>query len=336
MVPAKHDASPDAKQRFPDLLEQVGGPYRGVECAIGGPVGSIGRFTRLIPRLRVGTHVCAGHGIRLADAPVPGRACSRPPDGRNPPPDARPLPSRVALVALTGRSTRAYSPKYPLSRGLNPSGRDGSLAPAADEGLIAYQRAAFDAVAVGASAGGVTALQVVINALPVRFPAAVFVVQHLDPRHKSLLADLLGRHAQMAVKGAVNGDRIEPGTVYIAQPDTHLLVADGHISLTSSELVHFTRPSVDLLFESVAAAYGDRAIGVILTGSGLDGATGIRAIKEQGGTTIVQDPAEASHPSMPSNAYATGCVDFKLRLDDVGPAIVQLVLDSGNAPAEDA
>ena len=152
------------------------------------------------------------------------------------------------------------------------------------------------------------------------------VVLHLDPRHKSLLADLLGRHAHLVVKEAVNGARIEPSTVYIAQPDTHLLVADTHLSLTSSELVHFSRPSVDLLFESVAAAYRDRAIGVILTGSGLDGATGIRAIKERGGTTMVQDPSEASHPSMPSHAYATGCVDFKLPLDDIGPALARLVL----------
>jgi len=181
----------------------------------------------------------------------------------------------------------------------------------------------------------VTALQAVIGALPAEFPAAVFVVQHLDPRHKSLLADLLGRHARVVVKEAIDGERIQLGTAYIAQPDTHLLVANARVSLTSSELVHFTRPSVDLLFESVAAAYRDRAIGVILTGSGLDGATGIRAIKERGGTTIIQDPADAPHPSMPSNAYATGCVDFKLRLDEVGPAIVRLVLVNGETAAED-
>ena len=191
------------------------------------------------------------------------------------------------------------------------------------------QDAAFDAVAIGASAGGVTALQTVISALPRGFRAAVLIVQHLDPRHKSLLADLLGRRAQLTVKEADDDEPIRPGTVYIAPPDNHLLVANGHVSLTSSELVHFTRPSVDLLFESVAAAFKDRAIGVILTGSGLDGATGIRAIKEQGGTTIVQDPAAADHPGMPANAYATGCVDFKLELDDIGPAIVRLVQPDG-------
>src|SRR5439155_21516310 len=163
-------------------------------------------------------------------------------------------PSRCASAPLPCRArpvdrpidTRVQSTISAVVRAAEPAGRDCSLAPAADEGFIAYQGAAFDAVAIGASAGGVTALQAVIGALPARFPAAVLVVQHLDPRHKSLLADLLDRHAQMAVKEAVNGERIEPGTVYIAPPDTHLLVANGHISLTSSELVHFTRPSVDL------------------------------------------------------------------------------------------
>jgi len=201
---------------------------------------------------------------------------------------------------------------------------------------ISSQQAAFDAVAVGASAGGVTALQVVIGALPEDLPAAVLVVQHLDPRHKSLLAALLARRARLQVKEAHPHEIIRPGTAYIAPPDTHLLVADGRISLTTSELVHFTRPSVDLLFESVAAAYKGRAIGVVLTGSGLDGATGIRAIKEQGGTTIVQDPASADHSSMPAHASATGCVDFILPLEDIGPAIARLVLaDQGPRPGGD-
>src|SRR5207249_10525471 len=95
---------------------------------------------------------------------------------------------------------------------------------------ISMQGAAFDAVAIGASAGGVTALQTVISALPRGFRAAVLIVQHLDPRHKSLLADLLGRHAQMTVKEADDDEPIRPGTVYIAPPDNHLLVAKGHVS----------------------------------------------------------------------------------------------------------
>jgi len=184
---------------------------------------------------------------------------------------------------------------------------------------------AFEAIAIGASAGGLAALQVVIGALPAAFPAATFVVQHLDPRHKSLLAHLLGRHARVAVEEATDHARVRAGVVYVAPPDRHLLVSAGCVSLVSSELVHFSRPSVDLLFESVAAAYRERAIGIVLTGSGLDGATGIRAIKEQGGTTIAQDPRNAEHPSMPAHACATGCIDFKLGLDDIGPAVARLV-----------
>jgi two-component system, chemotaxis family, protein-glutamate methylesterase/glutaminase len=190
----------------------------------------------------------------------------------------------------------------------------------------AKSQAAFDAVAIGASAGGVPALLALISSLPKDFPAAVLVVQHLDPRHKSLLAELLGRRATLPVKEAENGELISVGVVYIAPPDQHLLVANGRVSLTSSELVHYSRPSVDLMLESVAAAYGHRAIGVILTGSGSDGATGIRAIKEQRGTTLAQDPAEAAHRSMPANALSTGCIDFTLPLEDIGPALVRLVL----------
>ena len=98
--------------------------------------------------------------------------------------------------------------------------------------------------------------------------------------------------------------------------------------------MHYTRPSVDLLFESVAASYRDRAIGVVLTGSGVDGATGIRAIKEQGGTTIAQDPQTAEYGSMPAHARATSCVDFTLPLETIGPAVVSLVLGDAAALRE--
>jgi two-component system chemotaxis response regulator CheB len=127
------------------------------------------------------------------------------------------------------------------------------------------------------------------------------------------------------VKEAENGEPILPGNIYIAPPDHHMLVAQRSVSLTSSELVHFTRPSIDLLFESVAAAHGPHAIGVILTGSGYDGGTGLQAIKEQRGSTIVQDPRSSEHAGMPSNALASGCADFTLPLEEIGPAIVSLV-----------
>jgi two-component system, chemotaxis family, protein-glutamate methylesterase/glutaminase len=189
------------------------------------------------------------------------------------------------------------------------------------------QRAApqFDVVAIGASAGGVEALHVLVEALPVDFPAPVLIVQHMDPRHRSMLAGLLARRSRLRVKQATNGERVEPGTVYIAQPDAHLLVRDGRLVLTDTKLVHFSRPSIDLLFESVADAFGDRAISVILSGSGVDGADGTRAVKAKGGTTIAQSPTTAAHSGMPQAARATGCVDVTLPLEEIGPALVNLV-----------
>src|SRR5262245_10129819 len=181
---------------------------------------------------------------------------------------------------------------------------------------------------MGSSAGGVEALHVVVSSLPAGFPAAMLVVQHMDPRHKSLLAGLLGRRCLLPVKQASHDEPVRVATVYIAQPNAHLIVRGDRLHLTDSKLVHFSRPSIDLLFESVADAYGDRAIGVILSGSGVDGAAGIRAIKEKGGTTIAQDPATAAHAGMPHAARATGCVDFTLPLEDIGPAVVSLVLPS--------
>ena len=183
----------------------------------------------------------------------------------------------------------------------------------------------FDVVAIGASAGGIEALHAVVGALPVQFPAAVLIVQHMDPRHKSMLAGLLGRRSKLVVRQAVSGEAVQPATVHIAQPDMHLIARDRRLALTDTKLVYFSRPSIDLLFESVADEYGDRAIGVILSGSGVDGASGIRAIKAKGGTTIIQDPASAAHAGMPQAARATGCVDLTLPLEEIGPALVSLV-----------
>src|SRR5215467_13286713 len=184
---------------------------------------------------------------------------------------------------------------------------------------VHFNRSAFDIIAIGSSAGGVEALHAVTRALNGDLDAAVLIVQHLDPRHNSMLAFLLGRHCSLPVRQAGQDEEIVAGTVYVAPPDMHLLVAHGHVELSRSKLVHFTRPSIDLLFESVAGDYGSRAIGVVLTGTGVDGATGLRAIKRMGGTTIVQDPATAAHRGMPQAAFATGCADHVLALEEIGP-----------------
>lgn len=188
-------------------------------------------------------------------------------------------------------------------------------------------QAAFDIVALASSAGGLRALEEVLSALPEQFPAAVVVVQHLDPRHRSLMASILDRHTALRVKQAEAGEKITGGTVYIAPPNKHLLVnPDSSLSLSDSELVHFVRPSADLLFESVAGSFKERAIAVVLTGTGSDGAMGVRAIKKMGGTVIAQDQGTSEFFGMPGGAIQTGEVDFVLPLMEIGPALVTLVL----------
>ncbi|MDJ0615974.1 MAG: chemotaxis protein CheB [Calothrix sp. MO_192.B10] len=189
-----------------------------------------------------------------------------------------------------------------------------------------FEKAAFDIVAVASSAGGLPALTTLVSGLPGDFPATLVVVQHLDPRHRSLMADILSHHTALTVKQAEEGDLLTTGTVYIAPPNRHLLVnSDGTLSLTQSEMVHFLRPSADLLFESVAASYKDRAIAVVLTGTGTDGAMGVTAIKKMGGTVISQDEKTSQFFGMPSAAINTGTVDFILPLDEIPSALVRLV-----------
>jgi two-component system, chemotaxis family, protein-glutamate methylesterase/glutaminase len=184
----------------------------------------------------------------------------------------------------------------------------------------------FDIVAMVSSAGGLAAVRHVLEQLPADFPASIVIVQHLDPRHRSLMAGILSRHTQLTVKEAEEGDRLVPGQVWLAPPDRHLLVnPDRSLSLSQSELVHFLRPSGDLLFESVAASYKDRVIAVVLTGTGSDGSMGVRGIKKMGGTVIVQHPENAEFSGMPEAAIATQLVDFILPLDDIAGALVTLV-----------
>ena len=184
----------------------------------------------------------------------------------------------------------------------------------------------YEIVALAASAGGVYALTAVLGRLPADFPAIIMAVQHLDPRHRSLMPEIVGRRSNLPVAQADEGVVAEPGHVYLAPPDRHLLVnRDGTISLTQTELVNFVRPSADLLFESVAAAYGERAIAVVLTGAGKDGSMGVTAIKKRGGTVIVQDEATSEFFGMPSAAIRTGTVDFVLSMEEIPSALITLV-----------
>src|SRR5687767_1187074 len=135
------------------------------------------------------------------------------------------------------------------------------------------------AVAIGASAGGIRALQQVLGALPTDFAVPVVVVLHLQPDHASVLASVLGSHTPLRVKAAERGEAVTPGTVYVGVPNLHLEVVDGRVVLAATPEVHFSRPSVDVLFRSMAAQYGASLCGVILSGAGRDGADGLAVIK---------------------------------------------------------
>ncbi|MES1021522.1 chemotaxis protein CheB [Gloeocapsa sp. BRSZ] len=188
----------------------------------------------------------------------------------------------------------------------------------------------FPVVAIGASAGGLKALSEVLSALSADFPAAITVVQHLYPYHPSQMASLLNHRTALTVKEAEQGEQLQLGKVYIAPPNKHLLVTSkGTLCLSDAQMVHFVRPSVDLLFESVAASFQAQAIAVVLTGMGSDGAMGIRAVKQMGGKAIAQDRASAEFFGMPGAAIETGEVDFIVPLQEIATILIRLVTHDG-------
>jgi two-component system chemotaxis response regulator CheB len=160
--------------------------------------------------------------------------------------------------------------------------------------------AAKGAVAIGASAGALEALSAILPAIPADYPRAILLVVHIPPHRESILAEILGGKCQLAVREAEDKEPILAGVIYVAPPDYHLLVeTDRRISLSSEEPVHFSRPSIDVMFATAAEAYRDSLIGVLLTGANQDGAEGLRDVERAGGTVIVQSPETAMAPAMP-------------------------------------
>lgn len=186
--------------------------------------------------------------------------------------------------------------------------------------------AQFKLVVVGTSAGGLNALKTLLSALPDDFPCPIAVVQHLSPDHSSQLVDILRRQMRLSVATAQNQQRMQSGHVYIAPPDHHLLVSNfGTLRLTQSPKIHFSRPAIDVLFESAAKNYGAEVIAILLTGSNTDGSQGMQAIHKAGGITIVQSPSSAESPRMPQSAIDTTKIDWVLPLDDIAPRLAQLI-----------
>jgi two-component system chemotaxis response regulator CheB len=170
-------------------------------------------------------------------------------------------------------------------------------------------------IGIGASLGGLAALTAVLSPLPAEFPLPILIVQHMLPYGGNLLPEILGHRTGLRVVPAVTGERPRPGTVHVARPDHHLLLApDGTLALSRSERVNFARPAVDVLFQSLAAVHAGRAVGVVLTGMGSDGARGLAAIRACGGLTMAQDDATARAPDMPCAAIDIAKADVVLPL----------------------
>lgn len=181
------------------------------------------------------------------------------------------------------------------------------------------------AVVIGASAGGINALPVLLNALPADFSRPLIIVIHLSRDQESRLAMSLNRKCPLPVKEADNLETLRPGVVYLAPRNYHLLVDDDlHFSLDIDNPVSFSRPSVDVLFESAAYVFQEHLVGVILTGANADGANGMRTIKKMGGVTIVQDPREARFSAMPLAAMHATTIDYVLPLDEIAPLLARL------------
>jgi two-component system chemotaxis response regulator CheB len=188
----------------------------------------------------------------------------------------------------------------------------------------------YEGVVVGASAGGVEALSRLLPALPARCPASVFVVLHLPRERPSLLVEVFQPHCVLPVREAQDKEPAAPGTVYVAPPDYHLLVDEGpQIALSTDELVHFSRPSIDVLFESAADVYGPRLLGIVLTGGNADGADGLDAIRRAGGITAVQDPAQAFAPYMIEAALRKGPARHVLPLAGVADLLRSVAAPGG-------
>jgi two-component system chemotaxis response regulator CheB len=188
-----------------------------------------------------------------------------------------------------------------------------------------------DIIVIGASAGGIEALRVLVSNLPKEFAASLFVVLHTAPQSPGILDQILERAGSLPARNAADKEPIQPGRIYVAPPDYHLLIEPGLVRITKGPKENRFRPAVDPLFRSAAQTYGPRVVGVILTGGLDDGTAGLWAVKQLGGTAIVQDPLDALAPSMPTSALRHVKVNYSLPLGEIAPLLVRL----SNTPAEE-
>lgn len=192
-----------------------------------------------------------------------------------------------------------------------------------------------DIIVVAASAGGVEALRRLVGLLPADLKAAVFIVMHVSPSGGSVLPKILDRMGTLPATHAQDGELVEPGRIYVAPPDRHLLLEDGHVRLGHGPRQNGHRPSADALFRSAALAYGPRVMAFVLSGTLDDGASGARAISDRGGIVAVQDPAQAAYPGMPQSVISATGTDLIMPVDQLAGLIVRLAGEEVDTPADD-
>jgi two-component system chemotaxis response regulator CheB len=190
-------------------------------------------------------------------------------------------------------------------------------------------------IVIGASAGGLQPLRMIVEALPTELDAAVLVVVHVSSTGTSVLPQILDRGSDLDVAAATDGAELRPGGVFVARPDRHILVERGHIRCTRDPRENGHRPAIDPLFRSAAGAYGQACCGVILSGTRDDGTAGLAEIKRRGGIALVQDPDEAEYSAMPSNARAGADVDAVLPAAAIAPELVRLAGAHAEIPEDE-
>ena len=189
---------------------------------------------------------------------------------------------------------------------------------------------AHDIIVIGTSAGGVEALMTLVAGFPAGLRASLFIVMHILPTHPSALPTILSRWGPLPACHATEGMLIEQGTIYVAPPNHHLLLSLESLHLGTGPKEHHVRPAADVLFRSAASVYGPRVVGVVLTGNDGDGTVGLQAVKQSGGVTIVQDPADAAWPEMPQHALERVKIDYTTALVSMASLLIRLV-----EPSED-
>jgi two-component system chemotaxis response regulator CheB len=184
-----------------------------------------------------------------------------------------------------------------------------------------------DVVVVGGSAGGIEAVSRLVRGLLPGYPGSLFVVIHFPGSVRSILPQILSRAGPLPARHAVDGEPVEPGRIYVAQPDYHLVLHSGYIRLTRDPKEHNSRPAVDPLFRSAARSYGPRVVGIVLSGNLSDGTAGLLAIKQAGGIAVIQRPDTARYPGMPLSAMEHAAADYVVPPSDMSELIQALAVE---------